>query len=438
MRTAKVLFRNPLESPDIRIANLFLVYRHPVVEQLLLFFTHLANWQIIVSLGVIVLLLLCLQKRRREAWFFFGGVVFSSFIIFLFKNIFQRNRPDEIYALLTEHSHSFPSGHATLSVVFYGLIAYGLIRQTHKHSQKKLIGLGAILLIFIIGFSRVYLGVHWTSDVIGGWWLGSALLVFIITLFKERERNVPLVRESSSTDKKIKSLALVLLILQFEFIFLLSQNQSLLDPPQPATPSFNLFATASSTLETTILNNSFPKFSETLTGERMSPVSLVVVGSKEKIITAFEEAGWFMADKPNLGNLLYLTYAAITNTPYPTAPVTPTFLNAQLEDMAFQKATVANSVKERHHTRFWKTNFSFENQPIWIATASFDAGLRYFITHRIAPDIDTERDYIKNDLMNTNMIQEVKEIQLVRPVLGKNQIGDQFFTDGRAYLIILK
>ncbi len=438
LKTANILFRNPLETPDIRIANLFLVYRHPAVEQILLFFTHLAHWQTICSLGAIVLLLLLLQKRKREAWFFFGGVAMSGLILLLFKSFFQRSRPDEIYALLVEHSHSFPSGHATLSVVFYGLIAYGLIRQTNKRARKELIGLGAILLIFTIGLSRVYLGVHWTSDVIGGWYLGSALLVFIITLFKERERSVPLIRETSPTNKKIKSLALVLLLLEFEFVFLLFQNQPLLELPQQQTISFNLSTTTSSSLETTILNNNFPKFSETLTGEKMSPVSFVVVGSEEKIITAFKTAGWFLAEKPNLGNLLYLAYAAITNKPYPTAPVTPTFLDAQPEDMAFQKATEANSVKERHHTRFWKTNFSFENQPLWIATASFDAGLRYFITHRIAPDIDTERDYIKNDLMQTGMIHEIKEVQLVRPVLGKNQIGDQFFTNGRAYLIILK
>ncbi len=129
--------------------------------------------------------------------------------------------------------------------------------------------------------------------------------------------------------------------------------------------------------------------------------------------------------------------AAIFNQPYPTAPVTPSFLNTQPNDIAFEKPTEANTVRQRHHIRFCLTNFQWDGIPVWVATASFDDGLRYFITHKIHPDIDTERDFIKNELIGTGLVIDEKQIQLVKPLLGQNQSGDQFFTDGEAYIILL-
>ena len=105
---------------------------------------------------------------------------------FLGKFLIRRLRPVEPVYL--ESSYSFPSAHSTLAVVLYGFIFYYLWRQTKKRSQKNLILVLGILLILAIGFSRIYLGVHFFTDVAGGYFLGLAWLCGGIGLVEWRRK----------------------------------------------------------------------------------------------------------------------------------------------------------------------------------------------------------------------------------------------------------
>lgn len=105
----------------------------------------------------------------------------------LIKIIFMRARPD-INPLVIETSYSFPSGHSMISMVFYGYLIY--IIYTHKDNIKVkwiLITLLSIL-ILLIGISRIYLGVHYASDVIGGFSFGIAYLIIYISILKKVTR----------------------------------------------------------------------------------------------------------------------------------------------------------------------------------------------------------------------------------------------------------
>jgi len=94
-----------------------------------------------------------------------------------------RVRPDLEPHLVVVQTSSFPSGHATSSMIFYLTLALVLIRERHWHRAAAV---GAILLSLCIGLSRVMLGVHWPSDVVGGWAFG--LLWVLLTLrLAERE-----------------------------------------------------------------------------------------------------------------------------------------------------------------------------------------------------------------------------------------------------------
>ena len=163
-----------------------------------------------------------------------------------------------------------------------------------------------------------------------------------------------------------------------------------------------------------------------------------MVASEDKIKQVFAAAGWFLADEPQVKTWDELAKAAFFNLPYPTAPVTPSFVAAIPNQMAFEKGTATNSVRQRHHIRFWQTNFYVDKVPVWVATASFDDGMRYLVTHKIRPEIDVERDYIIEQLLATQSVSEAKEIKLVEPQMGQNQSQDVFFTDGKAYIIWLK
>ena len=103
----------------------------------------------------------------------------------LLKNIIQRPRPIE-YRLIDETGYSFPSGHSMVSVAFYGLIIYFMYKSIKISKIKWLLISLLSIVIILIGTSRIYLGVHYTSDVIGGFLISISYLIIFITAFGEK------------------------------------------------------------------------------------------------------------------------------------------------------------------------------------------------------------------------------------------------------------
>lgn len=110
------------------------------------------------------------------------------------KTFISRERPADVAYYAVEH-FSFPSGHATTAIALYGLLAYFLYRRYHTHTKRRLLLWLAAGLILIIGFSRIYLGVHYLSDVLAGFLLGALwLLVGIslveVMLYRKKRRSI--------------------------------------------------------------------------------------------------------------------------------------------------------------------------------------------------------------------------------------------------------
>ena len=99
----------------------------------------------------------------------------------LLKNIFQRVRPDEINWLTNVNGYSFPSGHSMVSMSYYGFLIY-LIYISKVKMKWSIICL-LIFIIFFIGFSRLYLGVHYLSDILGGYLISLVYLCVAITIY---------------------------------------------------------------------------------------------------------------------------------------------------------------------------------------------------------------------------------------------------------------
>lgn len=433
-----ILSKESFIEADTRIMNLVAALRSIPSAKIMLVFTYLANWQFVASLGAIIVIALLLLKEKRKITFLIMGVVVGEVLYVFFKLLLHRTRPDIGFSLIPEEGYAFPSGHATMSIIFYGMICFFLLRTFKRRQLKVFVVVLTLALIFFIGLSRIYLGVHWVSDILAGWTLGATILILLITFFNQKERFEPETKAKSILPKKI-IFAIIILLLIFEgvFFYYFYVRHPLIEPKNNQAET--IIIPQSSDLQSTILSDNFPKFSETIVGQKMEPISCIMVGSKNQIIRIFQKAGWFVADDSHdILNLYHLAIAAIFNQPYPTAEVTPSFVIAQPNDIAFEKPTPANTVRQRHHTRFWMTSFKWGGVPVWVATASFDDGLRYFITHKINSDIDTERDFINNELMGTGLINNEKQIQLVAPLMGKNQSGDRFFTDGKAYIIVIK
>ena len=168
---------------------------------------------------------------------------------------------------------------------------------------------------------------------------------------------------------------------------------------------------------------------------------MIFIGSREQLTDAFEAAGWEVADQAAFVTVMRAAVAAALDQRYPTAPVTPTFLGGEVQDLAFEEETDPPTARVRHHTRFWVTNRTADGVPVWVATASFDEGIQigsaiHVPTHRIAPDIDEERDYIVRDLVATGRVVESERVRVSRPVSGTNTQGDEWYTEGMAAVLL--
>lgn len=142
----------------------------------------------IVTLGanVYTLIIICLISLLLKNKKYFKFISINAILAFLcnygLKQIFKRPRPSML-RLSVESGYSFPSGHSMVAIAFYGLIIYFISRSNLKYKKAYYIGLS--ILILLVGISRIYLGVHYFSDVLCGFLFGTIYLVLFINLIKE-------------------------------------------------------------------------------------------------------------------------------------------------------------------------------------------------------------------------------------------------------------
>jgi len=127
----------------------------------------------------------------------------------LIKTAVARTRPEILEPIYVEHGFSFPSGHATLSMVAYGILAV-LVRRSFLPRATRIIVFGVVaVLVFLIGLSRVWLGVHYPSDVIAGWVAGATVVLTFASLTRgvSREPAAEAVVEDPAAPRSDRSAA---------------------------------------------------------------------------------------------------------------------------------------------------------------------------------------------------------------------------------------
>jgi undecaprenyl-diphosphatase len=140
------------------------------------------------------LVLLGLLAVRRQPLLIGGwvaAVAGGGLLDVALKGMFHRTRPTWDVPLLTARGWSFPSGHAMGSLVAYGMLAYLLVRDPKGRPPRMAIVAGAVALVLLIGLSRMYLGVHYFSDVVGGYAAGMVWLAACITGLEVARRMPP-------------------------------------------------------------------------------------------------------------------------------------------------------------------------------------------------------------------------------------------------------
>jgi membrane-associated phospholipid phosphatase len=159
--------------------------------------TFLGNFLTLLAVTIVAVAVLWRKRARTDAVFvalaFAGAQVLSSGM----KLGFRRDRPFFPDPLATEHTYSFPSGHALVSLAVYGALALLLARELSTHGRRALLFAGVALLVLAIGFSRLYLGVHFLSDVLAGFAAGIAWLSLLYVALEMRSRYTTRYRASA-------------------------------------------------------------------------------------------------------------------------------------------------------------------------------------------------------------------------------------------------
>lgn len=156
--------------------------RSPLADILFQTLTQLGSHYAFILLGVLAVVILWASGRIRGARVLSLGLLLAWAVMKVMKDLIGRERPaGEQLTIAT--GMSFPSGHAMLSLVFYGYIAY-LLLQHGRSNIQRLLAYGLMLLIGLIGFSRLYLNVHYATDVLAGFIIGGLILTVMIRLSK--------------------------------------------------------------------------------------------------------------------------------------------------------------------------------------------------------------------------------------------------------------
>ncbi|HEY7304388.1 MAG TPA: LssY C-terminal domain-containing protein [Bryobacteraceae bacterium] len=169
--------------------------------------------------------------------------------------------------------------------------------------------------------------------------------------------------------------------------------------------------------------------------------NLMFLGSRQQIVTSFNEAGWFEADDLTVRSAAKTVSATVRQSGYSSAPMSTLRIDGQPPDLAFQKSL--NTFAQRHHLRIWKRSETYNGKEVWIGAATHDiaiskakGGTKW--SHRIDPHIDRERDWVETDLLFVGTATGYADVDRPgAPNKAANATGDQILTDGKMTVLLV-
>lgn len=167
---------------DKAVQNFFFSLRGPVQDVIISSITHLSDTVTIIAFCIVLLIL---PNRKTYglpvSLACLGGVAIYKPL----KHFVLRARPDASLHLVTQGGYSFPSGHSVTSIVFYGLMLYLIQKHCKNEKLKTVLSWICGILAVVIEPSRIYVGVHWPTDVLAGWCLGGGILIIAILILEK-------------------------------------------------------------------------------------------------------------------------------------------------------------------------------------------------------------------------------------------------------------
>jgi membrane-associated phospholipid phosphatase len=174
---ADEVLRKHTDRFDDTVRSVVHAFASPALTAVMRFVTNLGDWQVIMTGILCLLAYLWYRRDNTHILVALVAMIGAGILDASLKLAFHRARPDPFF-VPRPSTYSFPSGHALISLCFYGLLAGTLTHDMRSKWRRVLVWSAAVLLTTLIGLSRVYLGVHWPSDVIAGYaaaliWMGA-------------------------------------------------------------------------------------------------------------------------------------------------------------------------------------------------------------------------------------------------------------------------
>ena len=172
-------------------------------------------------------------------------------------------------------------------------------------------------------------------------------------------------------------------------------------------------------------------------------VNFILIGSQEQVQAALKAAGWVTVDRTNKDAVLRGIFASLSKEAYVTMPMSELQLFGRPQDFGYAQADPVRVVASRHHFRIWKAPQTLNGETVWAGAGTHDIGFdrdqrNNGITHKIDPNTDGERDYIRDSLLQTGMVVKTDYITATHPVReARTATGSGFTSDGRTLLVYL-
>ncbi|SDR25737.1 bifunctional DedA family/phosphatase PAP2 family protein [Pseudovibrio sp. Tun.PSC04-5.I4] len=170
----------PMARADLAISNFFQIARTPVIDEIMVMITMMGDGMVTATVTFAAGIYLFARKAWRRATGFVIAIASSSIFVVITKALIGRYRPIELYS--GADSFSFPSGHATINTVLVGVLAVLAAHDRSRLTKTVVYSIAATYAI-LIGFSRIYLGAHWLSDVLAGLLFGAGTVFFFSFVF---------------------------------------------------------------------------------------------------------------------------------------------------------------------------------------------------------------------------------------------------------------
>jgi len=370
--------------------------RSPLGDRLLIVVTEIGDGWLLYSFTALLSLGLLARKRWRAALHWLITVACVGLLTEALKLYTAVQRPPLLDS--AQMSYAFPSAHASLSVAVFGFLAVIVARELRSNWHWVPYSM-AVFMVVAIGFSRLYLGVHWLSDVLAGWSLGLAWVALMGIAY--RHHPAPAVSTRIFTPLAVSTLLLLTVFYNSQQL----DKDLVFYRPLTTTPvSLNRNDWINAGWK------ALPAYRDDLEARRMHPLNLQWSGDIQAIETHLKCRGWRAWKSADAGNMLELFNSDAGIRELPVLP--------QLHQGESQQLLLIRDLPEDSRLlalRLWKTEYRIANQrsPLWVGNVSYlfvDTRLRLLRFLRTDADFNSALDLFSQDIGNVAIQRVQREL----------------------------